>query len=268
MPFNRSAFNCDRAHAQSQSRAPRYARASLAVASASAAACLAFPAVASAHVHANPDMATIGGYTDLAFGVPHGCDGSATTKVEFSIPEEFAKVTPNVNPNWTIEKTTDGEGKDATVKKVTYTAKTPLPSDQKDTLTLSVKVAEDAKPGTVLVPTVQTCEKGSVEWASANDDDKHPAPTVDLMAEGSEGEAGAAGGHSHDHGDHSHAGHDHSSHGHGDHADHTATAEADTEHSADSQSSNGNLGAWGLGLGAVGALTGIAALVVALRKKG
>lgn len=117
MPFNRSEFNCDRAHAQSQSRASRYARASLAVASASAVACLAFPAVASAHVHANPDMATIGGYADLAFGVPHGCDGSATTKVEFSIPEEFAKVTPNVNPNWTIEKTTDGEGKDATVKK-------------------------------------------------------------------------------------------------------------------------------------------------------
>nr|WP_240393961.1 YcnI family protein [Corynebacterium lactis] len=245
------------AHDQRPHRSSRRSRTAAAVASASmaasAAAMLAFPAVASAHVHAKPDSATIGGYADLAFGVPHGCDGSSTTKVEFTIPAEFEKVTPNVNPNWTIEKATDGEGKDAAVKKVTYTAKTPLPSDQRDTLTLSVKVADSAKAGTVLVPTVQTCEKGSVEWTSANHDDKHPAPTVELLAKG-EGDAGHD--HGHDHGDHTTAGH-----GDGNHST-EAQVEATGERSNDAV-----LGAWGLGLGALGALTGIAALVISLRKK-
>lgn len=236
---------------------------SAAVASASAALCLAFPTVASAHVHASPDTATIGGYTDLAFGVPHGCDGSSTTKVEFTIPAEFESVTPNVNPNWTINKITDGDGEGAAVKKVTYAAKTPLPADMKDTLTLSVKVAGDAKPGTVLVPTMQTCEKGSVDWSSASHDDKYPAPTVELLADDATGAEHA------DHNHSNHSTHDHSSHNH-DAMSETpdATENADVGQTASASEANGNyLGAWGLGLGTVGALTGIAALLVALKKR-
>lgn len=238
---------------------------SAAVASASAALCLAFPTAASAHVHASPDTATIGGYTDLAFGVPHGCDGSSTTKVEFTIPAEFESVTPNVNPNWTIKKVTDGDGEGAAVKKVTYTAKTPLPADMKDTLTLSVKIADDAKPGTALVPTMQTCETGSVDWSSASHDDKYPAPTVELLADDATGAEHA----DHNHSDHST--HDHSSHNHNEmneKADATTSENTEVEQAASASETKGNyLGAWGLGLGAVGALTGIAALLAALKKR-
>lgn len=245
---------------QTTRRSPRHGRALRmggAAATVGAAAMLALPGVAAAHVHAHPDSAEIGGYADLAFGVPHGCDGSPTTKVEFTIPREFATVTPNVNPNWEISMETDGSGEDAAVQKVTYTAKTPLPSDQKDTLTLSVKVADDAPEGTVLVPTLQTCEKGSMNWASPDHDADYPAPTVDLVAE----EAGDG---------HGHAGHHHAGHDHGEAAGAAAGDEADaTEAQAeDEQATAGaSLGAWGLGLGAVGAVTGIAALLVALRKR-
>lgn len=248
---------------QTTRRSPRHGRTLRmggAAAAVGAAAMLALPGVAAAHVHAHPDSAEIGGYADLAFGVPHGCDGSPTTKVEFTIPREFATVTPNVNPNWEISKETDGSGEDAAVKKVTYTAKTPLPSDQKDTLTLSVKVADDATEGTVLVPTLQTCEKGSMNWASPDHDADYPAPTVDLVAEGA--------------GD-GHAGHHHAAHDHGEAAgaatgEEAGANEADaTEAQAeDEQATAGtSAGAWGLGLGAVGAVTGITALLVALRKR-
>ena len=228
----------------------------LAVASASAALTLAFPAIASAHVHATPSSAPIGGYADLAFGVGHGCDGSPTTKVEFTIPEEFEKVTPNVNANWDVTKESTGSGKNEKVQKVIYTAKTPLPSDLKDSLALSVKVADDAKPSTVEVPTLQTCEKGSMNWAEKDHDSDYPVPTVELIEKSEDNE-------------HSH-GHDHS-HNHGtSETNHGDSRSDDVEHSAaaTSEDSSSTLGGWGLGLGLVGALTGIAALVVSLRKRG
>ena len=234
----------------------------LAVASASAALALAFPAVASAHVHATPSSAPIGGYADLAFGVGHGCDRSPTTKVEFTIPEEFEKVTPNVNANWDVTKESTGSGENEKVQKVIYTAKAPLPSDLKDSLTLSVKVADDAKPSTVEVPTLQTCEKGSMNWAEEDHDSDYPVPTVKLIEKSENDE------HSHGH-DHSHS-HDHGNNHGTDEAGHGDDRSDDVEHSAAGTSvdSSNALGGWGLGLGLVGALTGIAALVISLRKRG
>ena len=234
---------------------------SLAVASASVALTLTFPAVASAHVHATPSSAPIGGYADLAFGIGHGCDGSPTTKVEFTIPEEFEKVTPNVNANWDVTKESTGTGKTEKVQKVIYTAKTPLPSDLKDSLTLSVKVADDAKVSTVVVPTLQTCEKGSMNWVEKGHDDDYPVPTVDLV------EKSGVNGHDHGHGQHGSSSHGDHDHGTGE-ADHGDSHSHDVEHSAaaTSEDSNSAIGGWGLGLGLVGALTGIAALVISLRK--
>lgn len=205
---------------------------------------LASPALASAHIHADPDTAPVGGYANLDFGVPHGCDGSATTKVTFDIPKAFAKVTPNVNPNWTIDTTKDGEH----TTKVVYTAKTPLPADQKDVLTLSVKVDKEAKEGDmVLIPATQTCQQGEVKWESADHEADHPAPMVTLTAAEEEGH-------------HSHS-------GHGDHADHTDHADhAGADHKDAEQHDASPLAGWGLGLGALGAITGISALIVALKK--
>lgn len=234
----------------------------LAVASASAALTVAFPAIASAHVHATPSSAPIGGYTDLAFGVGHGCDGSPTTKIEFTVPEELEKVTPNVNANWDITKESTGSGENEKVQKVIYTAKTPLPSDLKDSLTLSVKVTNDAKPSTVEVPTLQTCEKGSMNWAEKDHDSDYPAPTVELIEKSEDDE------HSHGH-DHSHS-HDHGNNHGTSETEHSDNHSDDIEHSAatTSEDSSSTLGSWGLGFGLVGALTGIAALVISLRKRG
>lgn len=74
--------------------------------------------------------------------------------------------------------------------------------------------------------------------------------------------------HSHGH-DHSHSHDPGNNHG-TDEAGHGDDHLDDVEYSAaaTSEGSSSALGGWGLGLGLVGALTGIAALVISLRKRG
>lgn len=96
---------------------------------------------ASAHVSATATSTAANSYTTATFSVPHGCDGSPTTKIEFQVPESVIEVTPTVNPNWTITKATEpytdpsasasdedhAETAAERVTSVTYTAKTPCP---------------------------------------------------------------------------------------------------------------------------------------------
>jgi periplasmic copper chaperone A len=162
-----------------------------------AAIVLGTAAAASAHVEATATSTAADSYTTATFSVPHGCDGSPTTKLTFHLPESIIEVTPTVNPNWTITKTTepytspsasadDESTEDAgeRVTAVTYTAKTPLPADERDTFSLSFSLP-DGKPGDrVDLPVTQTCAKGSTEWDQQQKDGEaepeHPAPSIVL----------------------------------------------------------------------------------------
>ncbi|WP_242090855.1 YcnI family protein [Curtobacterium sp. DN_7.5] len=164
-----------------------------------AAIVLGTAAAASAHVEATATSTAADSYTTATFSVPHGCDGSPTTKLTFHVPESIIEVTPTVNPNWTITKTTepytsasasadDESAEDAgqRVSAVTYTAKTPLPADERDTFSLSFSLPDGKAGDRVEFPVTQTCEKGSVEWDQQQQDGKaepeHPAPSVVLTA--------------------------------------------------------------------------------------
>ncbi len=153
---------------------------------------------ASAHVSATATSTAANSYTVATFSVPHGCDGSPTTKIEFQVPESVIEVTPTVNPNWTIRKATepytapsaagDDEHEAAAerVTSVTYTAKTPLPADERDTFALSFALP-DGEPGDLVeFPALQTCEQGSVEWNQEQQpgeaEPEHPAPSITLTA--------------------------------------------------------------------------------------
>lgn len=158
---------------------------------------------ASAHVSVSADKTTAGSYALLTFGVPHGCDGSATTKVAIRIPEQINAVTPSVNPHWTVEKVmvnlatpiTDSHGNEITerVDQVVYTATTPLPDGYRDAFVLSTKIPEVAGE-TLMFPTVQTCEVGETAWvevaAAGAEEPAHPAPAFEVTA------AEAGNGHS------------------------------------------------------------------------
>lgn len=155
-------------------------------------------AAAQAHVTVNADTAEAGAYSVLTVSVPHGCDGSATTKVAIQIPDGINAVTPTRNSFYTVEKTmeqldepiTDSHGNEVTerVAEVVYTASTPLPADQRDVFELSLQLPEDAAGETLYFPTVQTCEQGESAWVQipADGQDPHelelPSPAVEVTA--------------------------------------------------------------------------------------
>ncbi|MDO5754399.1 YcnI family protein [Arthrobacter sp.] len=144
---------------------------------------------ASAHVTATPTETGAGAYSLVTFSVGHGCDGSPTTAVTITLPEELNDATPTVNPNWAISKTMEkfdsprtlanGSKISERVSSITYTAKTPLDAHERDAFTLSVQLPEAA--GTTLnFPTLQKCEVGQTDWkeipAAGADHDSVNAP--------------------------------------------------------------------------------------------
>ncbi len=223
---------------------------------ATAAIALSLVSPASAHVGASVSDASAGAYTIATFSVPHGCEGSPTTKIEIQVPESVLAVTPTRNPFYEVRTTTvqlgepvtDGHGNEVTerIGSVVYTARTPLPDGQRDTFELSFQVPDAA--GEMLTwPTIQTCEKGSTDWtqvpAEGQDEDEleAPAPAFEILP--------ATGG----------------GHGHGDDAAEPATDTADQETqtaAADPQDEDGStaLGWAGLVAGLLGLTAGGLAL--------
>lgn len=162
---------------------------------------------ASAHVSVSPDTTAAGSYAVLTFSVPHGCEGSPTTKIAIQLPADVPQVTPTVNPNWTVEKVaeklpeplTDEDGNQVTERtsQVVYTAKTPLEDGYRDTLALSLQLPEKVGE-TLQFPVLQTCAKGETAWnetaAEGQDEEelKNPAPTVTITEASAGGHHGGA----------------------------------------------------------------------------
>jgi uncharacterized protein YcnI len=200
-------------------------------------------APASAHVTVSASTTAAGAFTVLTVSVPHGCEGSPTTKVSIQIPEGINSVTPTRNALWEVDKevdqldppVTDAHGNEITerVSTVTYTAKAPLPDGYRDSFELSLQLPDEE--GTTLVfPTIQTCEEGESAWievpadGQSEDDLELPAPSVTTTA--------AEGDH------------------HG------------TEDETDAPENGSDLGAWGLAAGLLGVVVGAFAVVQARRR--
>jgi uncharacterized protein YcnI len=194
--------------------------------------------------------------------VPHGCDGSATTKVAIQIPEDILSVTPTRNPLWEVTKqraklakpVTDAHGNAVTERDatVTYTAITPLPDGYRDAFEVSLKLPDEAGK-TLVFPAIQTCQKGETPWtevaAAGQDPEKleHPAPTLTITATENENASGPAAASQ---------------------PAPTGTADAapqSKDQGADSQAAN-TMGAVGLCAGVLGLLAGATALVQVRRR--
>lgn len=163
---------------------------------------LAAPLAAVAHVGVTPSSTAAGSTTQLTFAVGHGCDGSATTALTFTIPEEIVSVTPTVHPNWTAEKVlvdlaqpiTDAHGNSLVqrVGQVVYTANTPLQDGFRDTVTLQLTLPADAQGSALAFPVLQTCDVGETDWNQVAEDGQdphdldHPAPVVEVTAAAAE----------------------------------------------------------------------------------
>jgi uncharacterized protein YcnI len=204
---------------------------------------------ASAHVTVSPDTTAAGSYALLTFSVGHGCEGSPTTTITISMPEEIPQVTPTRNPLWSVEKVseqldepiTDAHGNQITerVAEVVYTTDEPLPEGYRDSFELSAQLP-DAEGETLVFPVVQTCVQGETGWtetaAEGQDAEEleRPAPTLTVTA-------AAEGGH-----------------GAEPAADESTASE--TEAAADSDDGGNGLAIAGLAAGIVGILVGGVAL--------
>ena len=178
-----------------------------AVAGGTAALMLAGITGASAHVGVTPDKTAANSYALLTFGIPHGCDGSATTKMTITLPAELNDAQPTVNPNWTAEKVVqqlpepkklaDGTSITKRTSQIVYTAKAPLNPEFRDALVLSVKLPDTAGK-TLYFPALQNCEQGQTDWAEIPTDgqDEHslkaPAPSVAVTAAAAEDDGHSA----------------------------------------------------------------------------
>lgn len=152
-------------------------------------------APASAHVTLSPDTTAAGSYAVLTVSVPHGCEGSATTSIAISMPEQIPQVTATRNPYWDLEVETealaepieDAHGNEIAEREsvVVYTAKEPLPDAVRDSFELSVQLP-DAAGETLAFPIVQTCEEGETGWTEVPEEGQdaeeleHPAPLVTI----------------------------------------------------------------------------------------
>lgn len=161
------------------------------------AAVLGFSALAMApalaHVTISPDQATPNSFIVGTVSVPHGCDGSPTTKITIKVPDQIVEIAPTRNAFWNVQviqsklatplKAADGDAITEKVTEIVYTAKTPLPADERDAFELSFQVPN--KSGQVLTfPTIQKCVVGEADWTETTPpggaEPANPAPTISI----------------------------------------------------------------------------------------
>ncbi|GAA1659167.1 DUF1775 domain-containing protein [Microbacterium flavum] len=187
---------------------------------AGAALVVAAPLAASAHIHVTPEDSAAGATTRLSFTTSHGCDGSPTTALVFTIPEGVDGVTPVLDGAWTLQREV---GSDGIPTSVTYTAVNPIETGVSATVSLDVIFASSASGTSVAFPVLQKCAVGETDWSEvpaegqSEDDLAAPAPVVAV------GDVTADAGHGHGHDD---AATDHSSE-HGDAGGAAAPSDAD-----------------------------------------
>jgi uncharacterized protein YcnI len=154
-------------------------------------------APAFAHITLEGREATIGAPYKAVFVVPHGCAGSATTKIRVQIPEGVIGVKPMPKAGWSLEAI---KGKYASeydfhgaklsegVKEVVWSGG-KLPDDFYDEFVVRTFLTNTLKPGAMLYfPVVQECEQGVSRWIDIPADPAHAhdskslAPGVKLIA--------------------------------------------------------------------------------------
>lgn len=148
---------------------------------------------AAAHVHVTPDTTGAGETALLTFDLSHGCEGSPTTALTFTLPDELTDATPTAHAGWDVKKVTEelseprtlpnGSQVSTRTSAVVYTAQDPLADGIRDTFTLGVTLPEN-EGATLAFPVLQTCAEGETDWAevpaegqSGHDLDS-PAPVV------------------------------------------------------------------------------------------
>ncbi|MFC4297237.1 YcnI family protein [Castellaniella hirudinis] len=160
----------------------------------------AFVFIPSAHAHVTLQVkeAPIDSGYKAIFSVPHGCKGSATTKIRIRIPEGVVGVKPQPKAGWSLETIKGdyaqphmryGTKVRSGVKEVIWTGG-PLPDDYYDEFVFVGYLSGELTPNSTLYfPVVQECEQGVARWIDLPSADKKapddhsdsPAPGLKLL---------------------------------------------------------------------------------------
>jgi periplasmic copper chaperone A len=144
-----------------------------------------------AHVVLEQQTAPAGSYYKASLRVSHGCNGSATTAVQVTLPEGFRGARPMPKPGWTLEapkvklaQPYQSYGKTITedVAVITWRGG-PLPDAHYDEFALMGKLPE--QEGTLYFKVLQTCEQGRNDWSAIPEPGKtlkdYPTPAAALQ---------------------------------------------------------------------------------------
>lgn len=183
-------------------------RGPLTVALAVGVAVFGFAAAAQAHVTVNPDSATQGGYTRIAFRVPAESDTASTTKLDVFLDTDHpvASVATMPVPGWTATVTTkklatpltDDDGNQITeaASQITWTATGDAAIKPGQFQEFPVSLGPLPKTGQLVFKVLQTYSDGTVvRWIDTSTpgqaEPEHPAPVLTLTAAGAGGGASA-----------------------------------------------------------------------------
>lgn len=118
------------------------------------------PQATFAHVVVKPNEVKPGAFQTFTVSVPNEKDAS-TTALKVEIPAGLKHVTPSVKPGWHITVEKEGEGEEASVKAISWTAGM-IPAGLRDDFTFSAQVPAEAT--TLKWKAYQTYESGTVSW--------------------------------------------------------------------------------------------------------
>ncbi|HEY0500445.1 MAG TPA: DUF1775 domain-containing protein [Kutzneria sp.] len=151
---------------------------------------LAATGSAAAHVTAQPNTATQGSYTKIAFRVPNEEDKAATVKLEVTFPADHpvASVETKSVPGWTVQvdkakpakplKSDDGDVAEV-VSKITWTGGKITPDTFEEFEVSLGPLPTDTD--SLVFKAIQTYDNGDVvRWIETGAEAEHPAPTVKL----------------------------------------------------------------------------------------
>jgi uncharacterized protein YcnI/copper(I)-binding protein len=155
---------------------------------------LATPALA--HATFEVPEAIPGASYKAVLRIPHGCGTEATHTVRVQIPEGFFNVKPMPKAGWTLETVTgpyensyDNHGTAMTegVKEIVWSGGN-LPNEWYDEFAFRGTFADTLEPGAVHFPSIQECANGEEAWIDLTGEGERPAPSVELLAAGGQGE--------------------------------------------------------------------------------
>lgn len=142
---------------------------------------------AQAHISITTPAATAGGYAKVVLQVPHGCSGSPTTAVTVYLPPAYLVAKPMPKAGWTVtvQKARLAQPIQLHGRTIEDSASVirweggRLPNDFFDEFALQGKLDEQAS-GALPFRTVQTCEKGEVDWRGVPGS-ATPAPVLQVL---------------------------------------------------------------------------------------